>query len=58
MQEELDRFDNYAVWTLAIRDDKGPIALTWAWAIEMRSGELKASLCLRLFGKKMTRGRN
>ena len=46
-QEELDRFDNYVVWTLTIRDVKGPRALTWVWVIEMRSGELKARLCLR-----------
>ena len=45
-QETLDRFDNYVVWTLTIRDVKGPKALTWVWVIEMRSRELKARLCL------------
>ena len=46
-QDELDRFDDYNVWTLTVRDPKGPRALSWVWVIEMRSGELKARLCLR-----------
>eukprot|EP00959_Pyramimonas_sp_CCMP1952_P162490 3397313-Pyramimonas_sp.AAC.1 len=46
---ELDRFDNYDVWGLTLRDPHGPKALTWTWVLEMGSGELKARLCARPF---------
>ena len=57
-QDELDRFDSQDVWTLTPRDPSGPKPLTWVWVKEWRSGELKARLCLRPFGKRVTRSKN
>ncbi|CAK0848099.1 unnamed protein product, partial [Prorocentrum cordatum] len=57
-QCELDRFDNYDVWELTLRDPRGPKALTWTWVLEMRSGELKARLCARPFGKQGNKSKN
>ncbi|CAK0910250.1 unnamed protein product, partial [Prorocentrum cordatum] len=57
-QCELDRFDNYDVWELTLRDPHGPKALTWTWVLEMRSGELKARLCARPFGKQVNKSKN
>ncbi|CAK0819502.1 unnamed protein product [Prorocentrum cordatum] len=57
-QCELDRFDNYNVWELTLRDPHGPKALTWTWVLEMRSGELKARLCARPFGKQVNKSKN
>ena len=57
-QDELDRFDGQGVWTLTPRDPNGPKPLTWVWVKERRSGELKARLCLRPFGKRVTRSKN
>ena len=57
-QVEMDRFDNSDVWELRIRDKNGPKALTWKWVLEVRSGELKARLCLRPFGKEVVKSKN
>ncbi|CAK0865752.1 unnamed protein product, partial [Prorocentrum cordatum] len=57
-QRELDRFNNYDVWELTLRGPHGPKALTWTWVLEMRSGELKARLCAKPFGKQINKSKN
>ncbi|CAK0851242.1 unnamed protein product [Prorocentrum cordatum] len=57
-QCELDRFDNYDAWELTLRGPHGPKALTWAWVLEMRSGELKARLCAGPFGMQINKSKS